>query len=106
MAVDVLGTIEGNRKIIITPGMIELGDRQEAANREFGRKIATVADIALVVGSYNRDAITEGIAKGSADRAIEVKEFPTFAAAQSYLQSISRPGDVVLYENDLPDTFR
>lgn len=105
MALDVMRSIEAERRIIITPGMIELGDRQASANREFGRKIAQTADIALIVGHYNSEAILAGIAD-EANEHLTVKEFATFAEAQSYFQQISRKGDVVLYENDLPDTFK
>lgn len=106
MAVEVLGMMkdEGQR-IIITPGMIELGERQHDANVEFGRNIARNADIAIIVGHYNRDAILQGLEEGGFP---DGSTFPvdSFADAQTKLQQISRPGDVVLYENDLPDTFK
>jgi UDP-N-acetylmuramoyl-tripeptide--D-alanyl-D-alanine ligase len=106
MAVEVLGMMkdEGQR-IIITPGMIELGARQQEANRQFGRYIAANADIAIVVGQYNRDAIMSGIAEGKMPEA-NVHAVDSFAEAQATLQRIARPGDIVLYENDLPDTFK
>ena len=106
MAVEVLGMMkdEGQR-IIITPGMIELGSRQEEANREFGRNIAANADIAIVVGQYNRVAILDGLADGKMPEK-KVYAVDTFAQAQEVLAKVARPGDVVLYENDLPDTFK
>lgn len=105
MALEVLQRMEGGRRIVITPGMIELGDLQEQANREFGRNIARCADVAIVVGNYNRSAITDGIADGKMDDS-NVHVVDTFAMAQVKLQQIARPGDTVLYENDLPDTFK
>lgn len=105
MALDVLRAMDSGRRIIITPGMIELGDRQYELNRDFGAGIARSADIAIVVGEYNREAIVEGI--GSVGNSgIEVIEAPTFADAQRRLAAIVRAGDTVLYENDLPDTFK
>lgn len=105
MALDVLGAMKGGRRIVITPGMIELGARQEELNREFGRKIAASADIAIVVGQYNRDAILAGLSDGDmADAGIILAD--TFAQAQHTLQTMVRQGDTVLYENDLPDTFK
>lgn len=103
MALDVLAAMTGGRRIVITPGMIELGDEQEALNAEFGRKIAGSADVAIIVGRYNRDAIMQGI--GDAPEC-EVHTVDTFAQAQALLHSMARPGDTVLYENDLPDTFK
>ena len=109
MALDVLAMMTQGRRIVVTPGMIELGDRQEELNRNFGQKIAASADIAIVVGEYNREAIVDGINESKekdASSAIEVHTVPTFLDSQSLLGSILRPGDTVLYENDLPDTFK
>lgn len=106
MAVEVLGMMkdEGQR-IIITPGMIELGEHQQQANEQFGRYIAANVDVAIIVGNYNRDAILAGLASGpiAKDKVYAVDTFPQ---AQELLKRIARPGDIVLYENDLPDTFK
>lgn len=105
MALDVLAAMDSGRRIIVTPGMIELGDRQYDLNFEFGAGIARSADVALVVGEYNREAIVEGI-HSREDSSVEVIEVDSFAQAQVRLASIMKPGDTVLYENDLPDTFK
>lgn len=106
MALDVLAGMSGGKRIVITPGMIELGDRQYELNREFGRHIDAAADVAVIVGKYNRDAISEGIADGGRLKDDAVHKVDTFAGAQALIASIVKPGDVVLYENDLPDTFK
>lgn len=105
MAMDVLRSMTPGQRIVITPGMIELGDRQEELNERLGVFIATAADIAIIVGRYNRDAIARGIAsvEGGACR---VETVDTFADAQRLLSTVAHPGDTVLYENDLPDTFK
>jgi len=105
MALDVLSGMTGGKRIIITPGMIELGDRTYELNREFGAKIASSADVAIVVGQYNRDAIVDGLKAGGMDEA-KYHMVDSFAAAQQLLTTIVAPGDTVLYENDLPDTFK
>lgn len=84
--------------------MIELGEKQHELNREFGKKISVSADIAIVVGQYNREAILAGIAAGEGSP--EVHEVATFADAQRLLQTFVANGDTILYENDLPDTFK
>lgn len=61
--------------------------------------------MAIIVGQYNRDAILAGIAEGPIKEE-NVHTVDSFAEAQRLLQSIGRPGDTVLYENDLPDTFK
>lgn len=105
MALDVLASMKSGRRYVITPGMIELGESQYELNRAFGAKIATCTDVAIVVGEYNREAIVEGI-NSVGDSNIKVHTAPTFTAAQQLLTSIIKSGDTVLYENDLPDTFK
>ncbi len=105
MALEVLAMMTSGKRIIITPGMIELGPLQEKANEEFGRNIARCADVAIIVGNYNRDAIMTGLTGGGI-KGKDIHAVDTFAQAQSLLQQIATPGDTVLYENDLPDTFK
>lgn len=105
MALDVLRTVDvPGRRIVITPGMIELGDRQEELNRQFGAKIPAAADVAIIVGEYNRNAILDGIADGMPEDSVIT--VATFNEAQRVLTSMVKAGDAVLYENDLPDTFK
>lgn len=105
MALDVLSEMKEGRRIIVTPGMIELGEKQYELNKEFGEKIASSADIAIVVGEYNKDAILDGLKKGGMDNEniVTVKDFNE---SQKYLSDKLKKGDTVLYENDLPDTFK
>lgn len=105
MALDVLKMMTGGRRIIVTPGMIELGDRQEELNRKFGESIAVSADIAIIVGTYNRDAIVAGIENVNNGIA-KVYKVDSFNEAQRLLAITLKSGDTVLYENDLPDTFK
>ena len=107
MAVDVLASMTSGKRIIITPGMIELGEHQFDRNRELGEHIARNVDVAIIVGEYNREAIFEGI--NSADekpKGFVCIKVDSFGEAQKRLAEIARSGDTVLYENDLPDTFK
>jgi UDP-N-acetylmuramoyl-tripeptide--D-alanyl-D-alanine ligase len=105
MAMEVLAEFKGGKRIVITPGMIELGDKQYDYNRVLGRNMARSCDYAIVVGEFNRRAIVDGLRDEafSAERIIEVD---TFAQATVRLREIATAGDTVLYENDLPDTFK
>lgn len=104
MALNVIRNFK-NQRIIITPGMIELGTKQYFYNNRLGQQIAESCDYAIIVGKYNQEAIVSGLKE---------KNFPEekyFLAANlneavKQMQTIVRKGDVVLYENDLPDTFK
>jgi len=105
MALDVLAAMTQGKRILITPGMIELGEQQHELNEQFGFKAASCCDIAIVVGRYNRDAIVAGLERGGMP-AEAIRPVDTFAEAQQLLSASAAAGDTVLYENDLPDTFK
>jgi len=103
-ALDVLAALPGQRKILVTPGMIELGPRQEEENRAIGRKAAAVCDLVLLVGDTNREALLQGLQEGG------LREDHVFVCdhrdkALSHLGGIRSEGDIVLLENDLPDLY-
>lgn len=106
MALDVLGSMTGGKRIVITPGMIELGDKQEYYNGKFGEHIAETCDVAIIVGKYNRDAIVGGLKVKGWEEGEKLRVVDTFQEAQALLSTIAVAGDTVLYENDLPDTFK
>lgn len=96
---------EDNKRIVITPGFVEMGTRQAEANKELGRTIATSCDYAIIVNAVNRDAIKSGIDEMGmpADKYFLAD---SLNHAHARLAQILRAGDVVLYENDLPDNFK
>ena len=105
MAVDVLSQFKTGKRIIVTPGMIELGDEQENLNRELGRHIGESVDVAVIVGAYNRNALVDGIRSTDFDEK-NLHIVDSFADSQTLLSKILAAGDTVLYENDLPDSFK
>ncbi len=105
MALDVLAAMKPGGRVLITPGMIELGERQYELNAEFGKKAASSADTVIVVGHYNREAIVEGLHSGGMDDS-HIVLADSFADAQVRLNSHTFKVETVLYENDLPDTFK
>ena len=104
MALDVLNLMKGDR-IVVTPGFVELGERQAELNRELGRDIARSADLVIVVNQTNREAISSGLKDAEFDND-KIILSDSFAEASAYLATTLRAGDVILYENDLPDSFK
>ena len=102
-ALEVLSGFEG-RKIVLTPGLVELGKDEAYANYEMGKAIAAVADILIVIGRHNGDMLIKGWLESgrSGDDAFFAKNL---AKGNEKLNEIMRAGDVVLFENDLPDTY-
>ncbi|HEX8384707.1 MAG TPA: Mur ligase family protein, partial [Rubricoccaceae bacterium] len=110
-AVDILGQMpvpEGGRRVVVTPGMVEMGAREAELNRAFGEDIARAltqpGDLAVLVGKRQTAPIREGLAAaGFPDARVHVAG--SFFEARDLLAGLLRDGDVVLYENDLPDTY-
>lgn len=99
-ALEILGRTNG-RKAVITPGMVEMGPRQDAENEAFATAAAEVADHLVVVGQTNRKALLRGAASGSASvTVVETRE-----QAVAWVRANLGPGDAALYENDLPDHY-
>ena len=101
-ALEVLASMPGERKVVVTPGIIELGEQQQRANETLGERAARVADVVIVVARVNRTALRNGAGKAGG---AEVLVVDTLEQAQTELAKYLRPGDVVLFENDLPDHY-
>jgi UDP-N-acetylmuramoyl-tripeptide--D-alanyl-D-alanine ligase len=87
------------RRVVVTPGMVELGRRQAAENTSFAEAALAVADELVVVGRTNRRALLAG-AGGHQPVVVTTRE-----EAVAWVRRELGPGDAVLYENDLPDHY-
>jgi len=102
-ALKVLSTFPG-RRIIVTPGMVELGADEDTYNYEFGKAMAGCVDIAVLVGKKHTLPIQKGLKEaGFSEENIHV--MASLDEAIAFNRMNLRPGDVVMYENDLPDHY-
>ena len=84
--------------------MVELGEREQDMNREFGAEMADCCDIAVLVGKKRSEAIASGLReKGYPMESIRIVS--SLHEATEILKEIAQPGDTVLFENDLPDNY-
>ncbi len=100
---DRLGRTQKGRRILLTPGMVELGDRHDEAHRALGRYAAGRVDVALLVRPERFPSFEEGLRAAAGERGPQIHHFVRQAAAESWLKTHARAGDVVLIENNLPD---
>lgn len=103
MALDVLAKFNG-RKIIITPGMVELGEEEYELNKEFGKHMAEKVDIAILVGAKRSEPIVKGLKENKFNE-LNLYVVNTLEEATQTLAKVTQKGDVVLFENDLPDNY-
>ena len=104
-AVEILSQFDSGRRIIITPGMIELGELEAEKNFEFGQAIGQAnLDLVILVGDQRTQPIQRGIADTGFDSE-KVKVVASLFEANDLARDFAKEGDVVLYENDLPDSY-
>ncbi len=105
VALETLGLFEDTVKILVTPGMVELGEKEDEYNKEFGKQAAAVCDYIILVGEKQTHAIKEGVLEAGFDpERLFVKNALSEATALMYELDAGRE-KVILLENDLPDNY-
>lgn len=100
-ALSALGKVDAARRVVVTPGMVELGSQQDDANRKFAADAAALADDIIIVGFTNQRPLREGASQGAA----KVHHVRFHTQAVEWVRANLGAGDAVLYENDLPDHY-
>ena len=103
MSLDVLERMPGKR-YVITPGMIDLGEQQQAANFEFGKYMLGKVDWVLLIGAIQSGEIRKGLEEAGFNMK-RVITFKTVMEAFTYVYQNASVEDTILIENDLPDAF-
>ncbi|QTA38345.1 UDP-N-acetylmuramoyl-tripeptide--D-alanyl-D-alanine ligase [Thermosipho ferrireducens] len=104
MALDYLKLYNDRRKIIVTPGYVELGEKEDEEHVKLGKEIAKVADYVFLVGEGRTKKIYEGLILEGFSRD-KIKVVRNLEEVSNILKTFVKPGDVILFENDLPDTY-
>lgn len=103
-ALQVLGLHSGGRRLLITPGMVELGDLHEPENRRLGELAAQYATDIILIGAKQTAPIQSGLqAANFPPKRLHVME--TLSEAVAWYRQNLTAGDTVLFLNDLPDTY-
>ena len=103
-ALNVLGLFDAC-KILVTPGMVELGAKQAELNYEFGKQAAEVCDFIALVGKAQTEPIYKGIIDSGfpAERVFVAGNLGEALDKAKAFRTDKKK--VVLLENDLPDNY-
>lgn len=103
-ALEVVSQFEG-RKIVVSPGIVELGKQQYETNKKVASKVASVADVFVIMNLTNQQALKEGsIENGMKESQIYFAK--TRQEQKNLLKKIVKIGDIILFENDFPDNIK
>jgi UDP-N-acetylmuramoyl-tripeptide--D-alanyl-D-alanine ligase len=103
MAMEVLAACP-SRRVLVTPGLVSLGGAEDAENVEAGRRAAGAADTVILVGPRKTRPVRQGLlSAGFPETSILTAR--SLGEVTGLMQSLLKPGDTVMFENDLPDTY-
>lgn len=102
-AFEVLGSFPG-RHVVVTPGLVEQGEKEEELNCRFGQQMGAVADVAILVGPKRTRPIAQGLQSVDFDEN-QLHIVASLEEAKAVIARVAQPGDVILFENDLPDNY-
>ena len=106
VALETLSLFEESVKILVTPGMVELGEKEAEYNEEFGKQAAAVCDYIILVGQKNSADIERGALGAGFDKE-KIFTKSSFKEASELMYEIDAGKEkVILLENDLPDNYK
>jgi len=103
-ALDESSSPEG-RRVLVTPGMVELGPRQASENESLAADAALVVTDFVVVGRTNRRSLVRGFRRAGRTGVKDPVLVERREEAVAWVRDQLGPRDTVLYENDLPDHY-
>lgn len=100
----VLSRFAPMKRVLITPGLVELGEEEYKHNFRLGEVAAECADYIILVGLKRSEPIKEGILSNGFDQSkLFVEE--SFTDAYNRFLEFADSNTAVLIENDLPDNY-
>lgn len=103
-AMRVIGSFSPMKRIVVTPGLVELGEKEYECNKALGLEASKNADIIILVGEKRSIPIKEGVLEGGFDEK-NLYIAKTFNDAVEIFKPMCDKDTVVIFENDLPDNY-
>lgn len=100
-AMEVLDGLVG-RKVVVSQGLVECGRKNKQLNITVGKTVAEHADVIILCGP-NKKLIAKGVK--SVDFNGELYSYSSLKKAQKDFHVILKTGDILLLQNDIPDTL-
>jgi len=104
MALEVLGSFKGRKRVLITPGIVDLGDKAYEINKNLGFNATKYSDFIILVGEKQAGPLLDGVKEGKyPENQVMIAKDINEAVKKMY--EIMDANTVVLLENDLPDNY-
>lgn len=99
-----LASVDAERKVYVTPGLVEQGDSTEALHVRIGEQAAKSADVVVLMKNSVTDHIVKGLHRAEYGGRVIIVDDPL-----KFYRNINHfvaAGDVVLMQNDWTDNYR
>lgn len=103
VAIEFLGALKDNRRVYVTPGLVEVGPATEVVHTQIGLQLATKADVVVLVKNSATPFIAAGLEAGKFKG--QILWYEDGLSCLNALSQITKPGDVVLLQNDWSDNY-
>jgi UDP-N-acetylmuramoyl-tripeptide--D-alanyl-D-alanine ligase len=103
-AIKVLNEYKSKRKIFVTPGIAETGDKNRTIHFEIGKKLSKVADLVVLINNSATPYIKEGLLYRDFSEK-NILFFNSSLEAYEKINKILKPNDVILFQNDWPENY-
>ncbi|PIV70993.1 hypothetical protein COW57_02115 [Candidatus Roizmanbacteria bacterium CG17_big_fil_post_rev_8_21_14_2_50_39_7] len=103
-AIYVLGTYSNRRKVYITPGLVETGEKTAEIHRKIGKGLSKVANLVVLIANSVTPYIQEGLIANGFNTE-NIRWYKSAEAAHADMANIIQPNDVVLFQNDWTDNY-
>lgn len=98
---EVLARAKG-RKIALTPGLVEQGEKTAEIHEQIGKLYAAAVDLVLLIKNSATGHILTALKK---ENFANFKIYDSAKKAHDDLKNILRPGDAIIFQNDWPDSY-
>ena len=102
--VEMFGKANKNaRKIVVTPGMVEMGADHDKEHSKLGKIIAAKCDILIAILPERIESLVASFTEHAPGKTL--MKFKDFRSAKFWLDNNVQSKDIILFENDLPDIY-
>jgi UDP-N-acetylmuramoyl-tripeptide--D-alanyl-D-alanine ligase len=91
------------RRVLVTPGMVELGEKHDELHDKLGGLAAQNADVVVVVKPDRIPTFVAAVKRARGEEGLVLAD--SFAEARKWLDANVASDAVILLENDLPDLY-
>ena len=103
-AIQTLSKFKSRRKVYITPGLVEMGDKSEEIHKKIGQHLSSVADLVILIENSSSKIIKESLLDNNFKEE-NIKTYSSMTDLEEDLISTLRPNDVAIFQNDWPDNY-